>query len=181
MRPRTYKVEGIVIKRKNFGEADKLLTLFTKQHGKINCLAKGIRKLTSRKASSLELFNLAAVFLAKGKSLDIITETQLINSFREFRKVFDKVCLAYHFCELTDRLTAYNQAHRQIFDLLKESLESLVDDKVDTEGLKIQFKEKLLQNTGFGLPQIRNNKNLDRYIESIIEKKIKTNHLLESL
>lgn len=181
MRSKTYKTQGIVIKRINFSEADKILTIFTNNYGKIRCLAKGIRKLTSRKAASLELFTLSAVFLAKGKNLDIITETKIINSFSAFRKDLKKVALAYKFCELTDRLTADNQSNRLLFSLLKHSLLELCGPKVNTPALAFNFKKKLLQATGFGLPKKMSNKNLDDFLEKIIEKKINTNNLLKTL
>lgn len=181
VRSRTYKVQTIVIKRINFGEADKILTLFTKRYGKISCLAKGIRKLTSRKAASLELFTLSAVFLAKGKNLDIVTEAKIINSFSPLRKDLKKVALAYKFCELIDRLTADSQSNRLLFGLLEHSLLELCGPSVNTAILAFNFKKELLQATGFGLPEEMSNKNLDDFLEKIIEKKINTNNLLKTL
>jgi DNA repair protein RecO (recombination protein O) len=181
VRIRTYKIQGIVIKRINYSEADKILTVFTRYYGKVHCLAKGIRKLTSRKAASLELFNLAAIFLAKGKNLDIITEAKIINSFSVFRKDLKKVALAYKFCELIDRLTADNQSNSLLFSLLKDSLLELCEAKVNTAVLAFNFKKKLLQVTGFGLPKEMSNKSLDDFLEKIIEKKINTNNLLKTL
>jgi len=63
---RSYKAEGIILKRINFSEADKILTIFTKRHGKVRAIAKGVRRLTSRKAGSVELFNQAGLFLLEG-------------------------------------------------------------------------------------------------------------------
>jgi DNA repair protein RecO (recombination protein O) len=176
---RTYRTEGIVIKRINFGEADKILTLFTKHYGKIHSLAKGIRKLTSRKSASLELFNLVVVFLVKGKNLDLITEVQTIDYFSSWRKNLRKVSLAYQFCELTERLTAENQANILVFNLLRDSLIKLKEVKLDKQKLLLDFKKQLLKATGFGLPTPLTNKQLDLYIEQIIEKRINSNSLLK--
>ena len=83
---RTYTVEGIVIKRQNIGEADKLITLFTETLGKITLLARGIRKSSSRRVGSLELFNQVKVSAARGRGeLDTLTEVQLLNSFSPWR------------------------------------------------------------------------------------------------
>lgn len=87
---RTYKTEGIILKRINLGEADKIITLYSRHYGKIRCIAKGIRNITSRKGGNLELFNRVAIFLAKGKNLDIITEVQLLDSFSGFRQDLKK-------------------------------------------------------------------------------------------
>ncbi|OGD52743.1 DNA repair protein RecO [Candidatus Beckwithbacteria bacterium RBG_13_35_6] len=169
---RTYKTEAFVLKRRNFGEADKLLTIFTKHYGKINCLAKGIRKLTSRKGGNLELFNLVSVFLAKGKNLDIISEVQTIDSYSGFRKDLVKVATAFNCCKLVDLFNKEDQANLQIFDLLKETLKKLENEQA-LEDLSLNFKIELLKASGFGLPNILNHTFVDEHISKIIEKKVK--------
>ena len=169
---RTYKTEGIVLNRKNFGEADKLLTIYTKHYGKIRAIAKGIRKTTSRKAGSLELFNHCVLFLAKGRNLDIITETQTINSFRLWRKNLTKVGVAYYFCELVDKLTPDGQSNRNVFELLKEYLVKISDNGL--LALSRSFEENLLNELGFGIPADIKSRpgSLKNYIESITERSI---------
>ena len=169
---RTYKTEGIVLKRKNFGEADKLLTIYTKHYGKIRAIAKGIRKTTSRKAGSLELFNHCVLFLAKGRNLDIITETETINSFRSWRKSLTKVGFAYYFCELVDKLTPDGQPNRNVFELLKDYLERI--SIADLPVLSRSFEEHLLDELGFGIPlEIKSQPgSLKNYIESITERQL---------
>ncbi|KKR32290.1 MAG: repair protein RecO protein, partial [Candidatus Gottesmanbacteria bacterium GW2011_GWC2_39_8] len=83
---RTYKTEGIILRRINFGEADRLITIFSKHYGKQKVLGKGVRKIKSRRAPHLELFNRSVIFLHRGKNFDIITEAQTINSFSDLRK-----------------------------------------------------------------------------------------------
>ena len=80
----SFKTEGIILKRMNYGEADRILTIYTLHHGKIRAMAKGVRKLQSRKAGSLELFNHSVLFLIKGKNLDLVTEAQTIDLFKSF-------------------------------------------------------------------------------------------------
>jgi len=173
-----YKTEGIIIKRKNFGEADKILTIFTKHCGKIKVIAKGIRKITSKKAGTLELFNHCKLVLAKGKDLDIVTEAQVINSFSSWRKNLDKVGIAWYFCELVDKLTAESQANRNLFELLKNYLENI--PQANTPQYIRSFEEHLLDQLGFGIPlQWRRwQGSLKPYIESIAEKEIQTPKML---
>lgn len=173
-----YKTEGIILKRRNFGEADKILTIFTKHYGKIKVIAKGIRKITSKKAGALELFNHCKVVLAKGKDLDIVTETQVINSFSSWRKKLNKVGVAWYFCELVDKLTAEGQTNKDIFELLKNYLENL-DQKNSSQFIR-SFEEHLLNQLGFGIPpQWRSwQGSLKTYIESIAEKEIQTPKML---
>jgi len=177
---RTFKTEGIILKRTNYGEADKILTIYTKHYGKIKALAKGIRKLTSRKAGSLELFNQAIVFLVKGKNFDLVTEAQAVDLFKSWRKNLIRVGVAYYFCELVDKLTPEEQENLAVFELLRDSL-----NKLNIANLSIlvrNFEEKLLTDLGFGVPLILKNQSgsLKTYIESIIEKKINSPKILRS-
>lgn len=175
----TRKTEGIILRRRNFGETDKILTVYTKHFGKIRLIAKGVRKITSRKAGSLELFNHTSFVLAKGKSLDIISEVAVVNSFPFLRKNLLKAAIAYYFCELVDRLTPDEQENRQVFGLLEEYLAKIgiVQPKV----LVRELEEKLLNELGFGIPENlkKTPGSLRQYIESIIEKKINSPEILK--
>jgi len=174
----TYKTEGIILKRRNFGEADKILTIFTKHYGKIKVIAKGIRKITSKKAGTLELFNHCKLILAKGRDLDIVTEAQVINNFSSWRRNLNKVGFAWYFCELVDKLTAEGQLNKDIFELLKNYLENI--NQKDTPQLIRSFEEHLLNKLGFGIPlQWRRwSGSLKSYIETIAEKEIQTPKML---
>lgn len=169
---RTYKTEGVIIKRNNFGEADKILTIFTKQYGKLRGVAKGIRKLTSRKGGNLELFNYVSIFLAKGKNLDIITEVQAIDSFPNFRKDLTKVAIAYQFTQLINSFSQEGQENKELFQLLIFCLKQLDNEKCNLERLAFYFKMELLKISGFGLPKIQTEPSLDDHIEMITGKKV---------
>ena len=176
---RTYKTEGIILKRTNFGEADKILTIYTRHFGKIKVLAKGVRKTTSRKSGHLELFNWAQIYLAKGRNLDIITEAETVRSFRGWRKNLAKVGLAYYFCELVERLTAENVKNQEIFNLLCGGLLGLGRARAsDLAQASQNFAQKLLEETGFWpRGKSTDNLNLEEYIESLIEKKLRAKNI----
>ena len=163
---RTYKTEGIVIKRVNFGEADRILTIFTKHYGKIKAIAKGVRKVTSRKGGNLELFNQVILFLSEGKNWDIITEAEAVNSFENLRKNLTFVGRAFQIAEVVDRLTAEREESRKVFELLIEALSGKKNVK--------EFEIELLKELGFGLPKDLSEKSVVHFIESIIEKKLKS-------
>jgi DNA repair protein RecO (recombination protein O) len=176
---RTFKTEGIILKRSNYGEADRILTIFTKHYGKIRVMAKGVRKLSSRKAGSLELFNQSILFLVKGKNMDLITEAQTVNLFKKWRKDLSKIALAYYFCELVDKLTPDNQPHPLVFDLLRQSF--LKMGVLPDSRLVREFEEKLLHELGFGVPEVlqKTQGSLKSYIESIIEKHLNSPKILK--
>lgn len=122
----SYNIEGVVIKRSNFGEADKLVTLFTRLHGKLTLKAKGLRKLSSKRAGTLELFNHVKANAIRGRGeLDTLAEVELINSYSAWRKHLGRVTVAYQICEVVDKLTPDAQPHPEIFDLLTNFLSQI--------------------------------------------------------
>lgn len=120
-----FKTEGIILKRKNFGEADRILTVFTKRFGKVSVLAKGVRKITSRRAGNVELLNRVMMFLHQGKNFYILTEAESINTYQRLKNDLTLSTYAYHLIELTDKLTAENQGNPLLYENLIEVLERL--------------------------------------------------------
>ena len=84
--PRSIRTEAIVLRQQVFGEADRILTLLTPNRGKVAAIAKGVRRISSRKAGHLDLFMRADVLLSIGRNLDIINQAQSIDSFRLLRE-----------------------------------------------------------------------------------------------
>lgn len=169
---RTRKTEGIILKRSNYGEADRILTIFTKHYGKIKALAKGVRRITSRRGGNVELFNQAVIFLHQGRNFAILTEAQVVNSFKVWRKDLKKVAVAYYFAELVDKLTPEEQPNQAVFRLLSNYLEKIATASLPE--LTRGFEEALLKELGFGVPEKLKKQpgSLKTYIESIIEKEI---------
>lgn len=178
---RTYKSEGIVLKRTNFGEADKIITVFSKHYGKITLIAKGIRRLTSKKRGNLELFNQVSFFAHKGKGLDIITETEPLDSFSSWRADLQKIATAYQICEMIDKLTAEGSEQEELYDLLVSYLKAIaITEQNDLAILANNFGVNLLKDLGF-LPRnkiLPQNFNVTAYIEDIIERELKSKKFL---
>lgn len=174
MRSRYYKTEAVILKRINFGEADRILSVFTKNHGKIRCIAKGVRRPTSRKAASIELFKRTSLFLAKGKNLDIVTQAEVIESFSGIRENLKVTKAAYHAVELVDLLTAENQENRPVFEALVELLRSINQKQHATRRQIVDFEKTILKELGFGVPKPSSQKALQNFIESIIEQRLKS-------
>lgn len=166
---KTYKTVGIVLNQKNFSEADRLLTIFSLHQGKLKLLAKGVRKLSSRKRGHLELFSHAKIVCAKGKNLDLITEAETVNNFPNLRGNLNRVRIAYLLCELVNDLTAENQEHEDVYNLLWLYLIQL-NSTVAPKNLILNFEKSLLELLGFGLPRILTQSSLEAHILSITEK-----------
>ncbi|MFQ5436124.1 MAG: DNA repair protein RecO [Anaerolineae bacterium] len=118
VRERTYRSEAIVLKRSDFGEADRLLTLYTREYGKIRAIAKGARKPQSRKTGHVELFMRSSCFFAKGRDLDILTQAEMVEAYAALREDLVRTTYAAYAVELLDRFTVDEDPHPDIYSLL---------------------------------------------------------------
>ena len=147
-RYRTYRTRAIVLKRRDQGEADRVLTVFTPNMGKRTVMARGVRKTASRKAGHLEPFTYTALLMAQGKTWDVVTQAETVISFRALREDLDKTAHAYYFAELVDAFTQERDSHPELFDLLLHSLEWL-ETSENPPLLARWFELRLLRLTGF--------------------------------
>lgn len=139
-------VEGIILKRSNFGEADRMLTVLTKNLGKISVIARGVRKITSRRAGNVELLNLVKIGLFKGKGYTL-TEAQSIKTFPRIKSNLAVSTSAFHILELVNKLLPENDPNPRAYDLIKEILDEFEGNprQIILRGFEI----KLLKVTGF--------------------------------
>ncbi len=124
-KPRNYKTEAIIIKKTKLGEADRILTFYTPNLGKIQAVAKGVRRPRSKMSGHLELLTHSLVPLARGKNLDIVTGSQTINSFLALKSDLELSSYALYVIELVNKFTEYNIENYPLFKLLLETLKQL--------------------------------------------------------
>ena len=105
MKPRTYTSEGIILARKNYGEADRIISVFSKDQGRVSMMAKGARRPKSRKRGHIEVFNRVRFQAITGRGLDIMTEAEVIDDFKQIRTSLKKISLAYYLAEVIGRIT----------------------------------------------------------------------------
>ncbi len=175
MNYKTYSSEGFVIGRKNFKEADRILILFTKDFGKISLIAKGVRKLTSRKRGGIEVFNKIKFFAVKGKSLDILTELQMIKGFDQTRENLRKVSIGYYFCEVIGRTTRDGEKHIELFEILEDYFNKLETSR-NLKKLRLEFVKEVLVSIGFW-PIGTEMSDPDKILESVIERKMNSSRV----
>lgn len=128
MRPHVYKTEAVVLDRKDFGEADRLLTLYTPGLGKVRAIAKGARRTTSRLSGHIELFTHTSLFLAEGRNLDIVTQSQLIHSHERLREDLWRAALGFHILELVNHFSEEGLENPAVWQALLEALRRLDSD-----------------------------------------------------
>ena len=151
---RLYRVEAIVIRRRDWGEADRLLTLYTRERGKIQAVAKGARKPTSRKAGHVELFARTRLLVAHSRSIDIVTQAETIESHRLFRENLEAATLAHYFAELLDLFTGETQSDEALFDLIRSAFTWLCEAG-DLRLVPRYYELHLLELAGFR-PELHN-------------------------
>ena len=147
-RPRTYRAEAVVLKRVDFGEADRVLVVFTRDRGKLSIVAKGIRRISSRKAGHLELFTHADIQLARGANLDVVTEAATIDPFRGLRDDLARTSHAYFVAELADALTEEEAEQPEVFELLVGTFAALAEG-TDPRLATDHYQILLLDAVGF--------------------------------
>lgn len=152
-RSRTYKTEAIVMRRTDIGEADRILTLLTPEHGKMRVVAKGIRRLTSRKAGHLELLTHVSLLIAQGRDLDIVTQAQALDMYSAVRDDLGRLAFASYTIELIDRFTAELQEAGEMYTLLHWTL-TLLNEGAEPERLGRHVELKVLELAGYQ-PELR--------------------------
>ncbi|HUZ00888.1 MAG TPA: DNA repair protein RecO [Thermomicrobiaceae bacterium] len=124
-RARLYRDEAVVLRRRDLGEADRILTLFTRRHGKVRVVAKGVRKTKSRLAGHLEPYTRTQLMLARGRNLDVVAQAQLIDPYAGLRLDEVRIAHAGYLGDLVDALTVEGQEHEAAFDVLVSALDML--------------------------------------------------------
>ncbi len=121
-KPRVYKTQAIVLRQRKLGEADKIVTLYTAHGGRVDAVAKGVRRTKSRLAGHLEPLTLGSYLMAEGRELDIVTQAETIDAFPGIRGDLDRLGRGLYCAELVDRLTPERSEGNPIFRLLQETL-----------------------------------------------------------
>jgi len=170
MQNRQYSTEGIVLSQMNYGEADRIVTLITKDYGKVRVICKGIRKMKSRKRGHIDVFNRLKFSASKSHDLDILTEAELIEAHSELKLDLRKVSVAYYFVEIIAKLTQLEEKHEMLYYFLAEKLHELELSR-SLKTFRLNAAKELLQKIGFW-PYGQELADPDKIIEDIIERKI---------
>lgn len=146
--PRVYKTPAIVLRQRKLGDADKIVTLYSANHGKIDAVAKGVRRMTSRLGGHVEPLNHGAYMIAHGRNLDIITQAQTVETFQPLRGDLGRLSRALYAAELLDRGTEERAENFALFRLLLDTLRRLCDDGDLDQPLRY-FEMSLLGELGY--------------------------------
>lgn len=151
----SFRVEAVVLRHSNWGEADRLLVLYTREKGKLQAVAKGARKMRSRKAGHLQPFMRVTLQLAKARGPQIVTDAETLDAYQPLREDLLRTGYASYVVELLDKFTYEDESvNPLIFYLLTDSLSRIALNP--DPWLAVRFYEiRLLDSLGFR-PQLFN-------------------------
>lgn len=143
-----YKAEGIILRSRQLGDADRLITFISLEHGKVVAVARGVRRPGSRLAPGVQLFTHSQLLLWQGRNLDGISQAQVIDSFHTLRSDLTLLAVGSYACELVDEFTRERDQQPRIFRLLLQVL-TLLTGGGGPDLILRYFELRLLSLTGF--------------------------------
>jgi DNA repair protein RecO (recombination protein O) len=139
---------GIVLSRTDYGEADRILTFLTPDHGKVSAIAKGVRKQKSKLAGGIELFSVSEISYIPGKrDISTLISTRLVTHYGQIVKDLNRTNTGYELIKIINKATE-EKPEEAYFNLLKQLFEALDDHSVDLELIQAWFAAQLLRQAG---------------------------------
>lgn len=142
-----YNVEALIIRSRDYGEADKILTLYTKEYGKIQAIAKGVRKPVSRLRGGVQMFAHSRLLLYRGKTLDTVSQSENIEAFGGLQNDLNKLVYASYLMELLESAVPDREPNERLFLTTLLSLGLLLGD--DPELVCRMYEIRLLYLLGY--------------------------------
>lgn len=140
--------KGIVLSRTDFGEADRIVTILTPDHGKLRLMARGVRKIKSKLAGGIELFSVSDITYMRGKGeIGTLISARLIKYYSNIVHDIDRVQLGYELIKTLHRATE-DETESEYFELLEQSLAALDTAGISTELIRLWFQAQLLRHSG---------------------------------
>lgn len=152
----TYLASGIVLSHRDIRDFDRVVTIFTDRYGKLDAVARGVRKITSKLAGHLEPLSYSSFMFAVGRSFDVLASSVKLSSFRLPHSDLFGFALANYFFECVNRLTRPKQPDQRVFRLCVAYLQELEQERTAMDAPSFQrllateyFLWQLLDAVGF--------------------------------
>lgn len=147
----TFRTVGIIIAKRDGRDADRLYTIYTKEHGKIVALAKSAKKITSKLAGHLELFTYATFTIARGRVGDHIATVDVISDYMPSLGKSERLIAALYCLECTDQLIRNDHVDYDIFDLLHGFMGEMASGTLSSTHTARAYLYNLCQLLGYGV------------------------------
>jgi DNA repair protein RecO (recombination protein O) len=143
-----YTTDAFVLRRMQYGETDNILTLYSREQGRFSAIAKGARKAISRLSGATEVLTLTRFGLASGKSLEIVTQVEVLSSFSQLRRDLVRLAHGLYLADLLDHSVEDHMPNPELFQLLFLGL-SLLQSQAAPELTTRWFEAQLLRDLGY--------------------------------
>lgn len=147
-RQRSIRTEGVILRRRDFGEKDRLLTIFTRKMGRVSVIAKGVRSPQSKKSGHVEMFMRSSLLIAKGRNLHILTQAEMIDAYEPLRISLTGIGYGSYVVELMGAFTYEEGSNLSLYRLLVATLERLSAGAPPDATLRF-YELRLLEEVGF--------------------------------
>jgi len=169
----SFRTSGLVLKRTNTGETDRVVTLLTQEHGKLLCIAKGARKLSSSKRAHFETGNLIEGFFIQTKSWPLLTQSTLLANTEAMSPTLIRHRQLSLLLELYDRLFVEQEIDLNVFNQAIELRHSVVNNQATNTSLKKGFTT-LITQLGYQDPQDSKYPTIIEYVSALSDKKVRS-------
>lgn len=165
-----HKLEGIIINRRSLREADRFLTIFTREYGKISVYAHAIRSLRSKRVGNLDLFSHIRFELVEYGDRKTLTSVEIVSSHQHNKAALHNISRLFQIGELIDGLLPEDDPHVEVYELLNTALTHL--SRFDTPDYLIRFKKKLLTILGYWNTGLLDHQ-IDEYLDTLLTRPLR--------
>jgi DNA repair protein RecO (recombination protein O) len=145
----TYQADAIVLRRLDYGEADRILTLLTREYGKLAAIAKGSRRAKARSGSGLDLFTRSQMMLAKGRNLDVVAQSERRGDTRNISGDLQRTAYACLVAEVADKVLEDRHPVDDVFELVAITLDRLNAPERGARADAAWFLMRILELLGY--------------------------------
>lgn len=167
---RVKRTEAIVLRRRILLNKDVLITFFSCEFGKIQVIAKGIKKITSRRSSHIQTANLAQILVQNKDERFFLQETSLISAFSQIKNNDQKIQILYFFLFVLERILPENQKESEVYTVSKQFLVALSRREEHFSELLTLYVNRMLRLLGY-IQKDKELHDLKLFIEEIIHEK----------
>jgi len=172
-RSKNFIVDGIVLKRSKVGETDRVITLLTREYGKLVAVAKGVRKISSSKRAFLEPGNLVKAYFIKTKSLPLLTQAKLVGDCSQVRNDLIEIRKLTQFLEILEKLFIEDEIEENLFNNILELRQKISDRNITNIQIKRRL-ENLIEKLGFPHPKETKFGSILDYVSSLTNKPMRS-------
>lgn len=169
----TFSTTGLVLRRNKVGETDRIISLLTQEHGKISCVAKGVRKITSSKRAFLEPGNIVKAFLVKTNSLPLLTQAVLEEDCSKMSPTLDKFRQLSQVLEIYERLFVEQELDEHVYDRAMLIRDHIVNSSASNGSIRGHL-DIIVAELGYQSPKESKYSSISDYISALSDQPMRS-------